>query len=131
MTSPTFPPRRYKEPTPVDIDAYRASLPQPAGPAVAGPGETDDVLVSAVVYQNRRQRRSLSVHHTQRRLAELGYPTPPDPAGYYGEGTRGAMRSFQDAHGFPGDGLPDAATLAALFTGDPNVTLINDQEHPS
>lgn len=118
--------RRYKVPTPVDIDAYRASLPQARGPHVRGDGETDEVRLSAVVVENQLSRRSLSVWHVQRRLNELGHSTGTETSGYLSTQTRDALRGFQESRGLPNRGLPDLETLTALFEGDPNVTFINE-----
>lgn len=118
--------RRYKVPTPVDIDAYRASLPQARGPHVRGDGETDEVRLDAVEYQNQFNRRSLSVWHVQRRLNELGHSTGSETGGYYSTQTGGAMEDFQRGCGLSATGMPDAASLARLFEGDPNVTLITE-----
>lgn len=126
MTDSNDQDRRYKVPTPVDIDAYRASLPQPRGPFVRGDGETDEVRLSAVVFQNPNSRRSLSVWHVQRRLGERGHSTGVEVSGYYSAETERAMRDFQAERGLDPTGRPSAETLTALFEGDPNVTLIND-----
>jgi peptidoglycan hydrolase-like protein with peptidoglycan-binding domain len=125
MTDPQHDPR-YKVPTPVDIEAYLASLPQPRGPHVRGDGETDEVRLSSVVFQNQLSRRSLSVWHVQRRLGERGHSSGVEVSGYYSSETERAMRDFQLERGLDPTGRADAPTLTALFEGDPNVTLIND-----
>ena len=119
--------KNYAQPVAVDLDAYRESLPQPAGPAVVGDGETDEVFLSSIVYKNMMARRSLSVFHMQRRLAELGYKDAGrDPKGFYGDFTKAALAQFQAAsfEGSDASGAADAQTLTALFDGDPNVTLV-------
>jgi peptidoglycan hydrolase-like protein with peptidoglycan-binding domain len=85
----------------------------------------DDVLLSAIVFKNIYARKSLSVHHMQRRLAELGYDVVSlDKDGFYGDRTKEALSSFQADNHLPGDGHVDVATLTKLFDGDPNVRLV-------
>jgi peptidoglycan hydrolase-like protein with peptidoglycan-binding domain len=117
---------QYKQPRAVTPEELLASLPQPAGPHVQGTDPTDEVRLSAVVYQNPRSRRSLSVWHVQRRLNERGYDTGGETTGYFSDGTREALRVFQRQFDLPGDGLPTAESLTALFGFDPNVTLRTD-----
>lgn len=115
---------KFAEPIPVDLNAYRESLPQPAGPEVVGTGETDEVRLSAIVFKNLHARRSLSVHHLQRRLAELGYEqAKQDKDGYFGEPTLSAITDFQARNGILAEGL-DEITFKRIFEGDPNVTPI-------
>jgi len=95
--------------------------------AVVSGGETDPVLLSRCVYMSRVTRKSLSVHHLQRRLAELDYPSAAsDPDGWYKDGTKTAVAAFQKDGSLEGDGLMNAATLEAIFDGDPNVTVVID-----
>lgn len=117
---------RYKQPRPVTEAELLASLPRPAGPHVQGSDPTDEVRLSAVVYQNPRSRRSLSVWHVQRRLNERGYSTSGEVSGYFSDGTREALRVLQRQFDLPGDGLPTAESLTTLFGADPNVTLRTD-----
>lgn len=101
----------------------RKRRPSPRGQVVSG-GETDPVLLASIVFKNPAARKSLSVHHVQRRLAELGYPDAhTDKDGWYGDLTRKAMAEYQRDNGLEGDGIADAVTLAHLFADDPNVTL--------
>jgi peptidoglycan hydrolase-like protein with peptidoglycan-binding domain len=100
-------------------------LQEPAVSHVVSGNETDDVLLSACVYKNMYARKSLTVHHIQRRLVELGYPDGgTDKDGWYAEMTKLAVAQFQKDNGFAGEGLMDAITLRALFEGDSNVTVI-------
>lgn len=95
--------------------------------AVVGTGTRDDVLLSRCVFKSAATRKSLSVHHLQRRLAELGYPDAgSDKDGWYGDLTRMAVGFFQADRKLAGDGIVDAATLAAIFDGDSNVTVVLD-----
>ena len=99
--------------------------PSQGGQAVSG-GDVDDVSLSRIVFKNQFARKSLSVHHMQRRLAELGYPDAyTDKDGWYGELTMRAVAAFQADEGLAGDGIADYATLEALFYDDPNVRIVN------
>lgn len=94
------------------------------GVVVSG-ADTDEVLLSKCVYMNKAARKSLSVHHLQRRLIELGYrDTGSDKDGWYGEGTRISVSAFQAASNITGDGIVDGPTLIAVFAGDPHVTVV-------
>lgn len=98
--------------------------PSTSGLAVSG-NATDDVLLSQCVYKNIYARKSLSVHHVQRRLVEWGYRDGgSDKDGWYGDLTKDAVAAFQKARGIEGTGIMNADTLVALFDGDQNVNLI-------
>lgn len=117
-------PRTSVVPIPVTVEEIYSSLPEPAGPAVVGLGEVDDVSLSSCVYKNVYARKSLTVHHLQRRLVELGYTDANrDRDGYYGDLTRFAIAKFQAANGIDGDGMIDADTFSLIFKGDPNVRV--------
>jgi len=117
--------KKYAEPVAVDINAVIESLPEPAGPAVVGLGEVDDVLLASCVYKNMYARKSLTVHHLQRRLAELGYVEAGlDKDGFYGDRTKQAVNQFQVANKLNASGLMDAVTFELIFKGDPNVRVI-------
>jgi hypothetical protein len=119
-------PRTSVVPIPVTVEEIYAALPEPAGPAVVGLGERDDVSLSSCVYKNDYARKSLTVHHLQRRLVELGYTEANrDKDGYYGDLTRFAIAKFQSSNGIEGDGLIDAVTFALIFKGDPNVRILD------
>lgn len=91
---------------------------------VVGGGVTDSVYLSQAV-ENKLARKSLTVHHVQRALAEAGYPdAAADRDGYYGVLTQAAVTAFQEDKGFEGHGVMNAETFKALFKGDPNVTVI-------
>lgn len=116
---------KYAEPKAVTLDDIQALQPEPAGPAVVGNGEVDDVKLEKIVFKNMYARKSLSVHHMQRRLAELGYDEAlRDKDGFYGDLTKKALARFQEANKLEGNGMVDASTLTLLFTGDPNVNLV-------
>ena len=112
-------PKPKPEPKPdVNVNAKRY------GVVVSG-ADTDEVFASKCVYMNKAARKSLSVHHLQRRLIELGYrDAGSDKDGWYGEGTRTGVSAFQAANNITGDGLIDGPTLIAVFAGDPHVTVV-------
>jgi hypothetical protein len=113
-------------PRKVDIEAVREAMPEPAGPAVVGFGERDDVLISALVFKQNNQTKSLSVYHLQRRLGELGYSEGTrDRPGSYGDLTSVAVAKFQRDHGLTISGHMDRITAEAIFDGDPNVQLVD------
>lgn len=85
---------------------------------------TDTVATSALV-RNPNSRKSLSVHHLQRRLAELGYPeAAADRDGYLGELTERSIHAWQDDHGYSGN--LTAEQVHAIFDNDANVTVFVD-----
>jgi peptidoglycan hydrolase-like protein with peptidoglycan-binding domain len=97
----------------------------PATPnAVIGTGDTDIVYLSKCIYKNMYARKSLTVHHLQRRLTELGYTVADsDKDGWYGELTKEAVAQAQKDLGIADTGIIDAGTFAAIFDGDHNVTV--------
>jgi murein L,D-transpeptidase YcbB/YkuD len=116
---------KYRVPVPVDITKVYETLPEPAGPAVVGNDRTDQVRLDSCIYKNIHARKSLTIHHLQRRLAELGYTeASQDKDGWYGDYTKNAIISFQSNNGFTPNGIVDAATFLAIFDGDVNVTTI-------
>lgn len=97
----------------------------PAAPyAVVGTGDTDTVYLSKCIYKNMYARKSLTIHHLQRRLTELGYAVADsDKDGWYGELTKEAVAQAQKDFGVEDTGIIDAGTFAAIFDGDHNVTV--------
>ena len=121
---PKFEKKKVAEPVAVDIEAVRNSLPKPAGDAVVGNGVVDTVKVSSIVYKNLYAKKSLSVHHLQRRLGELGYAEAlSEKDGWFGDKTKLALAKFQQDNRVGAKGVPDLATLKKLFAGDPNVEV--------
>jgi peptidoglycan hydrolase-like protein with peptidoglycan-binding domain len=101
---------------PVDVESR-------AGMAVSG-GAVDDVFVSKCVYKNAYSQKSLTVHHVQRRLVELGYHVAgADKDGWYGDLTKSAVESFQKDLGIAGEGFMTMDTLNHLFKNDANVRV--------
>jgi peptidoglycan hydrolase-like protein with peptidoglycan-binding domain len=112
----------------VITDLPRAEKPAPtptAAPyAVIGSGDTDDVFLSKCIFKNVYARKSLTVHHLQRRLTELGYKhANSDKDGWYGDLTKQDVASFQSDFGIEGSGEMNADTFTAIFDGDVNVTV--------
>jgi len=74
------------------------------------------------VYKNPAARKSLTVHHVQRRLIELGYADAgADKDGWYADNTRDAIAKFQTDRSLEATGLMDEVTFTALFADDRNV----------
>lgn len=102
---------------------------QPAKPVkaanhVVGGGDKDDIYLSAAVYKHPTQRKSLTVHHLQRRLAEYGYgEAMGDKDGWYADNTKVAVTNYQQANQLEATGIVDAATFEMLFAGDHNVRV--------
>lgn len=95
--------------------------------AVVGTGSADAVYASKAIFQNKLQKKSLTVHHLQRRLREWGYADAySDVDGWYGEPTKKSVTEFQEKHGLEATGIADYATLARIFEGDTNVKLIKE-----
>jgi Putative peptidoglycan binding domain len=118
-------PIKVSVPVAVNIDAVKDALPQPAGPAVVGNGEVDEVFLSACVYRNINSQKSLTVYHLQRRLAELGFVEAElDKQGFFGGPTKLAVKNFQASKKFDVTGVVDAVTFKAIFKGDPNVKVV-------
>lgn len=120
------PKSKYKVPVAVTLeDIEAAAPPPPAGPAVVSNNTVDDVSLAAVVYKNIYARKSLTVHHLQRRLVELGYADAlKDKDGWYGDHTVNAVTNFQKVNKVGKEGTLDAKTFLAIFKGDPNVNPI-------
>jgi peptidoglycan hydrolase-like protein with peptidoglycan-binding domain len=112
-------PKADKQPT------QRSNAPAAAKNAAVSGNAVDDVMLSQCVYKNKFARKSLTVHHVQRRLVEWGYrDAGSDKDGWYGDLTKSAVTAFQSAHNIEGAGEMNAATLVALFDGDENVRIV-------
>jgi peptidoglycan hydrolase-like protein with peptidoglycan-binding domain len=91
--------------------------------AVSGKAK-DDVFLSRCVYKSTVTRKSLTVHHVQRRLIELGYTrVVADKDGWYGDATRDAVAMYQATIDIEPTGVMDAATFKAIFAGDESVVV--------
>ena len=117
------------EPEPVAVAAPVLEEPKPAKPKassrhVVGNGEKDEVFLSNCVYKNKFARKSLTVHHLQRRLSELGYNEAyADRDGWLGDLTKLAVTKFQSDKGLKATGDVDADTFTKIFEGDNNVEV--------
>ena len=113
-------PQPEPEPAPVEPPA-----PMPVANA-AVTGDVDEVLLSKCVYENKFERKSLTIHHLQRRLEELGYmDVVGDRDGWLGELTMMSVNQFQQDKGLDvTEKSVDANTFLAIFAGDPNVNPI-------
>jgi len=113
-------PQPEPEPAPVEPPA-----PMPVAHA-AVTGDVDEVLLSKCVYENKFERKSLTIHHIQRRLEELGYKDViGDRDGWLGELTMMSVNQFQQDKGLEvTDKSVDTDTFLAIFAGDPNVNPI-------
>lgn len=126
-------PEAKPEPQPVAVEApVEAPKPKPAvkpAPArhVVTHAAKDPVYLSACVYMNKLNKKSLTVHHLQRRLVELGYnDAVGDKDGYYGELTHKAVASFQKDNRIEATGLMNEKTMKAIFNDDPNVEVFTN-----
>jgi peptidoglycan hydrolase-like protein with peptidoglycan-binding domain len=123
-----------EEPTPiVEPEPQPEPLPAPVEPPAPMPvanaavtGDVDEVLLSKCVYENKFERKSLTVHHIQRRLEELGYKDViGDRDGWLGELTMMSVNQFQKDRGMDvTEKSVDTDTFLAIFAGDPNVNPI-------
>jgi len=110
-------------PEPVKVEEPKAHKPE-AVYSVSGNG-IDEVLLANCIYKNVYARKSLSVHHLQRRLAELGFnDASSDKDGWLGDETVSAIKKFQASKGLEETGSIDATTLTKIFEGDHNVKVV-------
>jgi len=115
------------EPEPVVVPEVEP-IPVVAKPAekhVVGTGDKDDVYLAKCVYKNIYERKSLTIHHLQRRLEELGYKdVVGDKDGWLGELTMMSVEKFQQDKGLAATGKVDADTFSKIFEGDTNVNVV-------
>jgi hypothetical protein len=110
-------------PEPVHVEEPKAHKPK-ADQSVSGNG-VDEVLLANCIYKNVYARKSLSVHHLQRRLIELGFKdADADKDGWLGDETVAAIKKFQVSKGLEETGSVDATTLTKIFEGDHNVKVV-------
>lgn len=121
--TPVAEPEPQPEPTPAPVEQPQEPMPV-ANAAVTG--DVDEVLLSKCVYENKFERKSLTIHHIQRRLEELGYKdVVGDRDGWLGELTMMSVNQFQQDRGLDvTDKSVDVNTFLAIFAGDPNVNPI-------
>jgi hypothetical protein len=133
--APAPEPVEVEEPKPVVVEEPKPEpvpevkpIPVVAKPAekhVVGTGDTDDVYLAKCVYKNIYERKSLTIHHLQRRLEELGYKDViGDKDGWLGDLTMMSVEKFQKDKGLAATGKVDAETFKKIFEGDSNVNVI-------
>lgn len=99
----------------------------PTSYAVVSGGAVDPVHLSKCVFKSTTHKRSLTVHHLQRRLKEWGYMDAYlDKDGYFGDLTLKSVNEFRKAHGIFSEVAMDAETFSAIFEGDTNVSVVLD-----
>jgi len=104
-----------QEPTPVTHNASQA---------VSG-DDVDNVILANCIYKNVYARKSLTVHHLQRRLIELGYKdADADKDGWLGDETVASIKKFQADKGMDVTGTVDADTFTKIFEGDVHVNVV-------
>lgn len=87
-------------------------------------GDRDDVYLESCIVKNTYNRKSLTIHHLQRRLVELGYPAAADDRdGYYSDGTLDAVACWQTDNDLEATGIVDATTFQGIFNNDPIVIV--------
>ena len=106
------------------VEQPKVNKPKASSRHVVSSGEKDSVFLGNCVYKNKFARKSLTVHHVQRRLVELGYNEAyADRDGWFGDLTKLATTKFQSDKGLPSTGVMDADTFTKLFEGDNNVEI--------
>jgi hypothetical protein len=133
--APAPEPVEVEEPKPVVVEEPKPEpvpevkpipvVTKPAEKHVVGTGDTDDVYLAKCVYKNIYERKSLTIHHLQRRLEELGYKdVVGDKDGWLGELTMMSVEKFQKDKGLAATGKVDADTFRKIFEGDTNVNVV-------
>lgn len=110
---------RKAEPKPKD--------PSAPGAVVSPHSDTDPVRHAQAIYESKHSRKSLTVHHLQRRLTDLGYAeAAADRDGWYSAYTALAVTNWQKDKGYEETGLITRDQFAEVFDGDVNVEVILD-----
>ena len=123
--APTPEPVVVPEPTPEPVVAKEPVAHKPKATEAVSGNSVDEVLLANCIYKNVFARKSLSVHHLQRRLIELGFKdADADKDGWLGDETVAAIKKFQAAKGLDVTGTVDATTLTKIFEGDHNVQVV-------
>ena len=133
--APAPEPVEVEEPKPVVVEEPKPEpvpevkpipvVDKPTVKHVVGTGDTDDVYLAKCVYKNIYERKSLTIHHLQRRLEELGYKdVVGDKDGWLGELTMMSVEKFQQDKGLAATGKVDADTFSKIFEGDTNVNVV-------
>jgi peptidoglycan hydrolase-like protein with peptidoglycan-binding domain len=122
---PTPEPVAVPEPTPEPVVVEEPVAHKPKATQAVSGNDVDEVLLANCIYKNVFARKSLSVHHLQRRLVELGFKdADADKDGWLGDETVSAIKNFQASKGLDVTGSVDATTLTKIFEGDHNVVVI-------
>jgi hypothetical protein len=109
-------------PEPVVVEQPKAS--RKVSHAVSG-DDVDDVILANCIYKNVYARKSLTVHHLQRRLIELGYKdADADKDGWLGDETVASIKKFQADKGMDVTGSVDTDTFKKIFEGDVHVNVV-------
>ena len=112
------------EPTPEPVVVEQPKASRQVSHAVSGE-DVDDVILANCVYKNVYARKSLTVHHLQRRLIELGYKdADADKDGWLGDETVASIKDFQADKGMDVTGSVDADTFIKIFEGDVHVRVV-------
>ncbi len=112
------------EPTPEPVVVEQPKASHQVSHAVSGE-DVDDVILANCVYKNVYARKSLTVHHLQRRLIELGYKdADADKDGWLGDETVASIKDFQADKGMDVTGSVDADTFTKIFEGDVHVRVV-------
>jgi len=133
--APAPEPVEVEEPKPVVVEEPKPEpvpevkpvqvVAKPAAKHVVGNGDADDVYLAKCIYKNIYERKSLTIHHLQRRLEELGYKDViGDKDGWLGDLTKIAIEKFQKDKGLDATGKVDADTFIKIFEGDSNVNVV-------
>ena len=117
-------PMPMPEPTPEPVTVEEPKATYQVSQAVSG-DDVDDVMLANCVYKNVYARKSLTVHHLQRRLIELGYKdADADKDGWLGDETVASIKEFQADRGMDVTGSVDADTFIKIFEGDVHVRVV-------
>ena len=116
------------EPTPEPTSEHEAveqhAVSHQVSEAVSGE-DVDNVILANCIYKNVYARKSLTVHHLQRRLIELGYKdADADKDGWLGDETVASIKEFQADKGMDVTGSVDADTFIKIFEGDIHVNVV-------
>lgn len=113
-----------KEPEPAPAPKPKSTTTTAVATHVVSGNDKDDVFLKQAVFKNPRARKSLTIHHLQRRLAELGYgDAAADRDGWYGDLTKLAVEAWQKDNRIEPTGLMNAKTIEGIFAGDSNVRV--------
>jgi hypothetical protein len=112
------------EPTPEPVVVEQPKASRKVSHAVSG-DDVDDVILANCIYKNVYARKSLTVHHLQRRLIELGYKdADADKDGWLGDETVASIKKFQADKGMDVTGSVDTDTFKKIFEGDVHVNVV-------